>query len=662
MRQLSIIILSFALTACSSLGGGDAENNSSVFKNIPKKVEYKGTLFAQYLKDYLAKNIHPRSIASRNLIDRSDIESKGRLPSKALYQSLGYRVRDAFVVLPPELSTRSIINPEDILLAQVIQDSETTWALLDTTKERLKSKGGLEEGRKDWEVSIIRRNLLSEAIGYWYQMRNQELYNQGITRLDNTTNIQVDEISQARQDYDVEDLRDKELTLLGMKTDIALMFQFNSSEQARLYNRIDSRTLPNGSKKTTKINRTLSCTIDSQLEKQGNTVLEAQYASQVEKIRNNTNQKAAVYELNQLAREISSKALTLHAEQLNEIEKEFLSREKIAEQLREEQVAQLIARQELLAKLGEEVNPEEIELLKAAPLGVERKPLIASRQSQSYYKALSVLSSWVADELVALNQKRLTTVLAEIQSMYVQYKEPIWHGVSSDVGVIRDLLYEIYDYTLIDYLVGYERVAFVNKAMLHHCKLNPELSSRDTEIDHTIVDQFAALVETSSYAGFPRSSLKNKFQNLQSLEKAVTAETLGDGFNKTIAVTRKSSVNPIQEVRSDSALEAVKVKLSRNGFAIATKEEVLTFVNNEGYSIEVGAYAGADGAIKMIKRFKKKIPKLIYLSKKYQENRTIILKVLIGHEIELDSITNLQERIEFGDIRSFSDIRSDIEL
>jgi len=452
MRHLSLIVLSFALTACSTLGigGNSDETDSSVFIPTPKKIEYSGTLFAKYLKDYVAKNITPRSRTSRSLIDRSGIEGNGRLPSKALYQSLGYRVRDAFVALPPELSTRGIRDPEATLLAQLIQDSEITLALLDTTRGRLKSTGGLEEGRQDWEVAITRRNLLSEAVGYWYQMRNQDLYNQGIIRLDNTTNTQFDEISQARQDYDVEDLRNKELALLGMRSDIALIFQFHSSEQARLFNRIDSRVLPNNSKQKVDLNKSLNCKVDSRLEGQGNAFLEANYASQVEKIRNDENKKVVIYELNQLAREISSKALEAHAKQLNAIEKEFLPRKELAEKMREVDVQLLIEKQANLIKLGEEVDPEEIELLKSAPLGVKRKPIVASRESQSYYNALLVLSSWNADELLELNQKRLTTVLAEINNMYVEYQEPVWKDVSPEVGVIRELLYEIYDYTLID--------------------------------------------------------------------------------------------------------------------------------------------------------------------------------------------------------------------
>jgi len=192
--------------------------------------------------------------------------------------------------------------------------------------------------------------------------------------------------------------------------------------------------------------------------------------------------------------------------------------------------------------------------------------------------------------------------------------------------------------------------------MLHNCKLSSELSARNTEIDLKAIDQFASLIETNTQTGFPRSEFKSKFQQLGSLEKGINAKTLGDGFNGKPLV-----INKPQTVQIDEKLESAKTTLSRNGHPLATKEEVLKFTEKEeGYSVEVGAYSNADDAIKMIKRFKKHLPKLIYLSKQYQEDKSIILRVLIGNEKHLDAITNLQERIDFGVIRSFNDIKNDI--
>jgi len=179
MRHLSLIIISALLTACASIEN-PTTNSAVPDGRITSDVSNnEGSIFSQYLRDYLAKNINPRIRVSRNFIDRSSIESNGRLPSKALFQSLGYRVRDSFVTVPPELSSRSFKNPEKLLLAKLIQDTETTWALLDSTQARLNSFDGLNKGHPSWEVGVIRRNLLLEAVGYWYQLRNQEKYDRG---------------------------------------------------------------------------------------------------------------------------------------------------------------------------------------------------------------------------------------------------------------------------------------------------------------------------------------------------------------------------------------------------------------------------------------------------------------------------------------------------
>ena len=389
------------------------------------------------------------------------------------------------------------------------------------------------------------------------------------------------------------------------------------------------------------------------MKSQGSKFLEKNYAAQIEKIRDNENKKSALYELNKLAREISSKALEAHAKKLNVIEKDFISRKEAAEQKRESDVQALIEKQEILIKLGKEIDPQQVEYLKSLPLGVERKPLANSTESISHYNAILVLSNWVADELVALNQERLTTVLTEISDIYVHYQEPIWQGVSQEVSIIRELLYEVYDYTLIDYLLGYERVVFANKAMLNNCKLSSELSSRNIGISLNAIDQFANLVETTVNAGFPRGELKSKQKNIVLLEKSITENELGNSFSK-----EHSAIQTKKNQRQET-LESARAKLSRNGYFLASTEEVLEFANKEGYSVEVGMYSDVDDALKMIKRFKRSVPSLIYLSKKDQKE-VITFKVLVGNEKELAAIKGLRERIEFGDVRSFDDIRDDL--
>ena len=638
MRHLSLIFLSFLLTACASTSDKGAVNQSdgSVFREV-KKVEYKGTVFAKYLKDYLAKNLNPRSITSRNLIDRSGIESNGRLPSKALFQSLGYRVRDAFVALPPELSTRGIENPEAWLFTKEIQSMETTLALLDTTKARLKSEGGLEAGRQDWEVAITRRNLLLEAVGYWYQMRDQELYNQGLARLDRETNQIFEEIKEARQNFDVEDLREKELALLGLRTDSSLLFQFYSSEQARLYNRIDSRELSDKGRKTPRFTNSLSCSIDTLTDQQGRFFLESQYKSQVEKITQIDNRKVAIYELNQLSREIATKALAIRTKKLNAIEKMYLFDQAVAEKQRNEQLSVLKQKNLFLVEKGEDVNLQEIEVLEAMPLNIRRRPIVNAEESTNYYSAISVLESWVLNELVKLNQLRLENALVGLDSAYQIYQESVWDDATNDVRNIRDVLYEVYDYTLINYLIGYERVSFANKAISHRCGLDRELTSKSLKTNLKSIDRFADFIERNYEMGMPNDALQIKLANHKFLEKSLVSKKLDDRH---------------QNVKSKA-----QSVLSRDGFSLATKDEALTFLKGDGYTVEVGEFSDTQNVLKMVKRFKRSVPKLIYFS---TSNGQKNFKILIGQEDTLSSIEEMQERISFGEIKSFEKVRNDL--
>jgi len=166
MRHLIPLFFISVLSACTTVEPikPNAPIASSVESAVVKKPKVElsasDSSLSNYLRDYLSKNISDRAQNSRSLIDRSGIESNGRLPSTSLFQSLGYRMRDAFVAMPPELNSRNFKDAEGDLYPKLIHDLEKTWALLDSTRARLKSQGGLEAGREDWEVAVARRNLI----------------------------------------------------------------------------------------------------------------------------------------------------------------------------------------------------------------------------------------------------------------------------------------------------------------------------------------------------------------------------------------------------------------------------------------------------------------------------------------------------------------------
>ena len=66
--------------------------------------------------------------------------------------------------------------------------------------------------------------------------------------------------------------------------------------------------------------------------------------------------------------------------------------------------------------------------------------------------------------------------------------------------------------------------------------------------------------------------------------------------------------------------------------------------------------------IDMAKRFKVTVPKLIYLSKAYDKDGSIVMKVLIGQEQSMPAAENLKKRIGFGKIKKYSEVRQDISV
>lgn len=649
MRHLSLIIISALLTACASIEN-PTTNSAVPDGRITSDVSNnEGSIFSQYLRDYLAKNINPRIRVSRNFIDRSSIESNGRLPSKALFQSLGYRVRDSFVTVPPELSSRSFKNPEKLLLAKLIQDTETTWALLDSTQARLNSFDGLNKGHPSWEVGVIRRNLLLEAVGYWYQLRNQEKYDRGLSRLEERINELFEEFIQASQSYDVKDQRSHELGLLDLKSDMSLLFQFYSSEQARLYNRIDSRSLPSSNfRKKPNFTKRLSCSIDRKVENTGLSYLQRNYRSKINTIKSSSNKHQAIYVLNEVARDISSKALALHAQQLNSVEREFVAKQAIAQEQRDKEVASLIEKLNLQTENANSVVTEEVEALKNAPLGIKRQPLAMTREQRQYYDAISVLISWTADELLNLNQQRIKNVLDDLDNIYNLEKKTVQKKGTEETNLIRDLLYEVYDFTLIDYLIGYERIAITNKAFANSCVLRPEISANNSQIGFSHIESFANFVESYYRGSFPNKLLSSKLENFSTVDNALSNKTLGEGYsiypNKKIVKVALSNQDIAQIIAS-------------NGYKLSSDIDLYKFVEGDGHTIEVGSFYDAQSALAMVKRFKASVPKIIYLSKDDKESGDAFLKILVGQERVYNSADAMKDRIGFGKINTFSEVR-----
>ena len=663
MRYLIFLLFaSFLFSACAT---------TTKAADAVSKVSNNNSSLSKYLRDYLSQNLEDRAKSSRGLIDRSAIESNGRLPSTSLFQSLGYRMRDAFVAIPPELNTRNFKDVESDLYPKLIHDLERTWALLDTTRARLKSQGGLETGRQDWEVSVSRRNLILEAVSYWYQLRNQEDHSQWLLRLGDRSNELYEEISNARQNYDVKDLRDHEFLLLNLRADVATLFQFFSSEQARIYNRIGERVLPQRrDDEQPKFGQQLQCQANQTLNEKGTAYLTRYYQQRLAAIRG-SNYKTSTYELNELAREVSSQALEIHSSRLNAIEQDYIAARSKAQKKRESEIELLEKRQRALIEIGQITDAEKLEALKNAPLGVSRANDKASEAEELLYSAITVLADIAAEKLLEVNQARLKRVLVSANEIYQGGRSKIWQGATDETRVLYNLLLDIYDFNLADYLLGYERLTFINKAMMHGCDISQKINSRVIGFDPQSIDEISILVEKQYANDISIKSFEKKSEKYIALSNAFSSSVVGQGYKvggftdlgtgETVSGFEFNSQGGQATLVSAKQHEYDRInkRFAEQGLALASKEDVLVFTQGRGYSLMLAETESLLIASDLMKRYATGGKAIVYRSQEPSTKR-VLLKVLVGQEKDYDDILNYQKELKQGVIKSFSEVRNEI--
>lgn len=680
MRYLIILFLCSSLSACATVEKNAISIDSDAAQTAVVDVESKAisqselepqSSLSRYLREYLAQNIGHRARTSRSLIDRSGIEGNGRLPSKSLFQSLGYRLRDAFVAMPPELSSRNFQDAESTLYPKLIEDLETTWALLDTTRARLTSEGGLEAGRQDWEVAVTRRNLLLEAIAYWYQMRNQSDHSDWLIRLGDHSDDLYQEISNARQNYDVQDQREHEFVLLNLRADVASLFQFYSSEQARLYNRIGQRVLPTRlDDEQPNFTQLLSCGPDDARYQEGWGYLNRYYQKRVNTIRG-SNHKAAIYELNNLAREVSAQVLESHSARLNAIERDYVVKRAQALEQRALEIDQLMQRQRALIEIGQTVDPDELQQLNEAPLELTRALIAPSDTEKLLYSAISVLAELTAEKLLDVNQQRLSLLLSNTGQVYQDAQDQLLFNATDEMKVLHHLLLDIYHFSLLDYLLGYERLSFMNNAILRGCEINQQINSRTIGFDPKSIDALADLVERQYHLGFSNTLLQSELKKHQPVRNAFLEQSIGHGYQVPAYIDPESGViassfqyksqqgETVLVSAKEQEYDRINKRFSEQGLTLASKRDVLKFAKGLGYSLQIAETESVNEAADLIKRYAPQGNGIVYRSQQPSSKR-IFLKVLVGQEKNYDDILAFQKQTKQGMVKSFIEIRSEV--
>lgn len=701
-----VVSCAMGLLVCASSMAQELKTESSETAEIDH--------LALFLSNYLAQNLLDRTDISRRLIDRAELEKYGRLPSKSLYKSLGYRLRKSFVAMPPPLESKPFTSNDDALNSAVLEDLELSWALLDSTLMRLQSAGLGRNASNDWAIALTRKNLLQEGVNYWYQLGRQGRYSDWLLRLKLRTNDLFEGIAQARQNYDVQDLQDQELALLDLRADNASLFQYFSSEQARLYNRTSKRDIPEQAVDMNEtFNRALTCS-----NQNGTSQLGQQYLSQQEAVwlslQNSqvSSDKAQVYELSELARRISRKALEIHAKRTTHEYELYSKALKEAQSLHNNKLTILKQAHALLTEQGQVVDSQEIKQLESKKILVNRQRLTANRQERELAAAVRVLADKVALEILRISQKRLGLALSKDQPLFAFSKVATWQRSSHDAQMVRALLLSVHKLSFVDYLLAHERAAFINLSMLRSCAVGSKVASFTMGTPLDVMSDVSRLAkgfhfaQEHSFRSLKIQALAEHRKEFKNLELAFLGEELGDSYelpdikeelvkrdapalnSSPVVVTGPSELetnpdevksklviapsalnNAVEEntkIGSNEAAPAINVigyekakqRLAKYNIKLATKSEVLKAAEGHGYTLQVVTAPQEKEIARVLNKLVFEEPFIVYRSKR-KRSKEMVYKLIIGFSPDYDDLDRLRAQLKTGWIKPFRLVRSD---
>ena len=580
----------------------------------------------------LQKNHQIKTGNINRLIKRSGLNNSSFLPSQSVYQALGYQLRDPFIDLPPTLNTLPYLDENSDFHLQEIFDIEVILALLQTTLARVKAirlqhsqdleKEAVQETQKspdlegvendgasddetlstqeqeaeneppkyaDWATSIVTQNMVVDAIGMWFQMRNYEDFSKGLNFLRKQTNKLFDDIARNKQHIDRSTFREQELALLDLKSDNAIVFQYLSSEQARLFSRIGQRGLKGMSEKgATPSPQRFSCTPFSSRHQLGVNELRKKYPEKSSLIFQGVGQqqsiaKQPIYQLNLVAQEVAKSAL-----------KNALN--------------------------GHHQSKEEA--------------------------MLTALTNAANEYAYHLAKQRVDIFLTNKTSLFDPQKINVWQQAGDTAKSVRQLTHQIQYATLLDYFIARERKAFASLVMQRKCQLLSygNLFSDTKEILLTN-NEFANIIKGNAYLPYYAKQMAEAISQVETLnalflkedpladfkpDKIVNVVRLAAGEGdvpvsseqgtKTIiqqgglisSVNHRSSVtNPEQQViktEQDSKRETT----GNSNLKLLSRSELLNVMSGDGYTIELIRSESATQVADFVSTLKTSFPSIVY--------------------------------------------------
>ena len=196
---------------------------------------------SMFIESVLKQNTELRKKNSQTLFAKLvNKKETGLLPIE-VYKSLGFRLREPFLVQTPEISTRFYTIADDSnLYFQQLFDLEKTWALLSTTLSRVSLKDDFSE--------LIDQNVALDSVDLWYRVANNQQYNQWLIELKNQIKIAGKNIELNKDEFSESDFGKMKIKNLELLSDNTQLMQFFDTESAYLFTRSGARNLPKNRK------------------------------------------------------------------------------------------------------------------------------------------------------------------------------------------------------------------------------------------------------------------------------------------------------------------------------------------------------------------------------------------------------------------------------
>ena len=257
---------------------------------------------SMFIKSVLRLNTELRKNNSQKLFERLvNKKETGLLPIE-VFKSLGFRLRDPFLVQTPEVSTRFYTIADDSnLYFQELFDLEKTWALLSTTFSRV--------SQNDSFFSLIEQNVALDSVDLWYRMTNNQQYNQWINELKDQIKIAGRNIELNKDEFSESSFGKMKIKNLELFADNTQLIQFFDTEAAYLFTRSGARSLPENRKNPIyNFSQQVLCSPNIELLEVGNSYLKTNNPDVLKELKNKS-LKQKIWQLLQSAREFSKRLL-----------------------------------------------------------------------------------------------------------------------------------------------------------------------------------------------------------------------------------------------------------------------------------------------------------------------------------------------------------------